>query len=305
MLDHARHNRPMRCMKLLPKDEIAGIAVLSGDSNILVLTSIGTASLYNEGDINPVSPKAGGIKAISQLKCNTVEALLAFDPNERGKIVLITDKGCQRVFNIDKLTKTNRLGKVQTIFQSFKSDVHHLVAAVKIPYRVDSITISLALSDQSIYTLEVNDFNVTDTLNAKKNIDIPSKTKVEMLVNETIEIIDHNTRAYGTIINTEDEKESSEEFDNSSEELLNEPSEETSEENEPIDEVETKIEEVKETIEEENETLEESESLIPEEVLKEEEVEEVKEEKTPKKSDKNKKKVEQISIFELFDDDDE
>ncbi|MBR0295307.1 MAG: DNA topoisomerase 4 subunit A [Bacilli bacterium] len=305
MLDHARHNRPMRCMKLLPKDEIAGIAVLSGDSNILVLTSIGTASLYNEGDINPVSPKAGGIKAISQLKCNTVEALLAFDPNERGKIVLITDKGCQRVFNIDKLTKTNRLGKVQTIFQSFKSDVHHLVAAVKIPYRVDSITISLALSDQSIYTLEVNDFNVTDTLNAKKNIDIPSKTKVEMLVNETIEIIDHNTRAYGTIINTEDEKESSEEFDNSSEDLLNEPSEETSEENEPIDEVETKIEEVKETIEEENETLEESESLIPEEVLKEEEVEEVKEEKTPKKSDKNKKKVEQISIFELFDDDDE
>ena len=305
MFDHARHNRPMRCMKLLPKDEIAGIAVLSGDSNILVLTSIGTASLYNEGDINPVSPKAGGIKAISQLKGNTVEALLAFDPNERGKIILITDKGCQRVFNIDKLTKTNRLGKVQTIFQSFKSDVHHLVAAVKIPYRVDSITISLALSDQSIYTLEVNDFNVTDTLNAKKNIDIPSKTKVEMLVNETIEIIDHNTRAYGTIINTEDEEESSEEFDNSSEDLLNEPSEETSEENEQVDEVETKIEEVKETIEEENETLEESESLIPEEVLKEEEVEEVKEEKTPKKSDKNKKKVEQISIFELFDDDDE
>ena len=318
LLDHSRHNRPMRCMRLLAKDEITGIVILSGDSDLLVMTSIGTCSLFNENDITPTSPKAGGIKAISQLKGNTVEALLAFDPNERGKIILITDKGCQRVFNIDKLMKTNRLGRVQTIFQSFKSDVHHLVAAVKIPYRVESVTVLLSLSDQSVYTLNITDFNVTDALNAKKNINIPPKTKVELICGETFEIIDHNTRAYGKPIlnNTEealDEELINESDSNVEEESLLSEVEETNEDvvvEEPIEEVtEETIEEPQEVVEEPVEEVtsnstEEVESLISEDELKEEEVVPERKPKSRKKESKDKEKVEQISIFEGFDDDD-
>ena len=325
MFDHTRRSRPSRCMKLLQNDEITSISILSGDSDLLVMTSIGTCSLFNENDIAPTSTKAGGIKAISQLKGNTVEALLAFEPNERGKIVLITNKGCQRIFNVDKLLKTNRLGRVQTIFQSFKSDVHNLVGAVKIPYRAESISIMLSLSDQSVYTLTVNDFSLTEALNAKKNIDIPAKTKVESICAENIGIIDHNTRAHGKpIINDIEADEDDDETNVEEESLIDLVNEEPVEEAAPVDEsteeesvVEEPIEEVTLEVEPEEEApIEEpatepepaseeveSESLIAEDDLPIEEEPVERKAKTRKKSDKGDKKVEQISIFEGFDDD--
>ena len=191
--DHSRHNRPVKCMKLIPSDEVVGIEILSGNSDLLVLTNEGQCSLFNESEVNPTGLKTSGVKSINGLKKQTIAALVAFEENERGKAILITDKGCQRIFSIEKINKTNRLGKIQTAFSCFKSDQHNLIGAQKIPYRVNEVVLYLMLDNHDITKLVVDDFSITDAINAKKNIDIPAKTKVVKLIQDEIEIIDKNT----------------------------------------------------------------------------------------------------------------
>ena len=271
--DVLRHSRPVKCMKLLSGDEVAAVEIFSGNSDILVLTSGGNCSLFNENDITPVGLKAGGVKSIGQLKKQHVVTMLPFLDDERGKVVLITDKGCQRIFSIEKINKTARLGKVQTAFSCFKNDPHNLIGAKKIPYRVESLSLNLYLSDESVYALEVNDFTLTEAINAKKNIKIPNKLLVRSIIDDEMEVIDKNTKVI--VIEHPEVEDESEEAE-TDDVILNDN-------NEPIEAAEESIELVAE----------------PEEEISE----------APKKTPKVEKKqedessFEQISIFEGLDDD--
>nr|MCR5505489.1 DNA topoisomerase 4 subunit A [Bacilli bacterium] len=47
-IDTNKHNRPVRCMRLLSGDEITGIQILTGNSDLLVITSNGNGTFFNE-----------------------------------------------------------------------------------------------------------------------------------------------------------------------------------------------------------------------------------------------------------------
>ena len=169
-LDLSIHRRPSRYMKILSNDKVAGITVLSGNSDILVVTNNGLCTLFNENDLTIVGPKAGGVKSVSGLKSNLVVGLLSFLEGERSKIVLLTNKGHLRVTDINKFVRTNRLGKVQTILQSFKGDPHNIVSVLKTS-KNDDLNISLYLTDHTCKQIKVDDLRNTDYQYAKKNID--------------------------------------------------------------------------------------------------------------------------------------
>ena len=169
-LDLMKHNRPVKYMKLLTNDSVVGVELLSGDSDLLVITNNGNCSLFNENELTILGNKAGGVKSISSLGSNQAAALLSFERDAKHKIILITNRGHMRITDTSKFFRTNRLGKVQTILQSFKGEPHSIIYAMKVD-KADSLELELYLNDRTLLPLEVTDFRNTEAQYAKKNID--------------------------------------------------------------------------------------------------------------------------------------
>ena len=194
MIEKGKRSRPIRNMRLLNGDEVADIQVLSGNSNLLVLTSNGNATYFNENELSVLSSKAGGVKSVAGLGKNNAVALIAFDEEEKNKVIMFTDKGHYRIFDNAHVNLTARLGKVQVVMPCFKSDVHHVVSAFKLNTKADLLKINLFLNNNEYFTFDLTDFYLTDLAKyAKKNIDIPSKTSVDSVVDTNIEIVNKNT----------------------------------------------------------------------------------------------------------------
>ncbi len=194
MIEKGKRSRPIRNMRLLNGDEVADIQVLSGNSNLLVLTSNGNVTYFNENELSVLSSKAGGVKSVAGLGKNNAVALIAFDEEEKNKVIMFTDKGHYRIFDNAHVNLTARLGKVQVVMPCFKSDVHHVVSAFKLNTKADLLKINLFLNNNEYFTFDLEDFYLTDLAKyAKKNIDIPSKTLIDSVIDTNIEIINKNT----------------------------------------------------------------------------------------------------------------
>ena len=195
-LDLSRHRRAGRYMKLLSNDVVVDIALLSGQSDIMVVTNNGQCTLFNENDMSIVSAKAGGVKSVSGLKSNQIAGLMTFEPEEKSKIVLITNKAHLRVTDLNKFVRTGRLGKVQTILQSFKGDPHNVVAAIKVG-KQEELKLRLYLNDHTNTELVVNDFRNTEAQYAKKNIPgITLKQNVAFAFDASVIVVDKNINSY-------------------------------------------------------------------------------------------------------------
>ena len=194
MIEKGKRSRPIRNMRLLNGDEVVDIQVLSGNSNLLVLTSNGNVTYFNENELTVLSSKAGGVKSVAGLGKNNAVALIAFDEEEKNKVIMFTDKGHYRIFDNAHVNLTARLGKVQVVMPCFKSDVHHVVSAFKLNTKADLLKINLFLNNNEYFTFDLQDFYLTDLAKyAKKNIDIPAKSLIDSVIDTNIEIVNKNT----------------------------------------------------------------------------------------------------------------
>jgi len=114
---------------------------------------------------------------------------------------MFTDKGHYRIFDNNHVNLTNRLGKVQPLMPCFKSDIHHVVSAFKLTTKQDLLKINLFLSDNTYFTFDLDNFYLTDLDKyAKKNIEIPAKEKIAMVLDTNIEIINKKTISHPIIV---------------------------------------------------------------------------------------------------------
>ena len=229
MIEKGKRTRPIRNMRLLNGDEVSDIQILSGNSNLLVVTSNGNVTYFNENELSVLSSKAGGVKSVAGLGKNNAVALIAFDEEEKNKVILFTDKGHYRIFDNAHVNLTARLGKVQTVMPCFKSDVHHVVSAFKLTSKVDLLKINLFMSTSEYFEFELTDFYLTDLAKyAKKNIDIPAKTLVDSVVDTNIEIINKQTVSHPITIKEKEMPilENDSEGDNEEQIVAAEPKEE-------------------------------------------------------------------------------
>ena len=196
-IESTKRSRPIKCMKLLTDDEVVGIQITTGNSDLLVITSNGMSSLFNESDLTILGNKAGGVKSISGLGKNSLVALLAFEEGEKSKFVVISDKAHERILDNNRFVRTNRLGKPQLLMPSFKGDVHKVVGAVKVKDKNETFNCNVYLSDQTIYNLVIEDLKLTDIARyAKKNMSVPARTFVENVYEDEIEHIDKQMKSY-------------------------------------------------------------------------------------------------------------
>ena len=170
-------------MKLLQDDEIADVVFTDGNSDIMLFTSDGNSSFYNENELPNSGMRSGGVKAISKLGSATIVNALAYPKdNSYGKVGLITDHGAIRIYDPSKTNFVTRLGKTSQVFKSFKSEEHKLVYAFKVNTSIESNIIRFLTNLKEIKEVNVNDYHLTpmdyychDSINlGKKNIlDIP------------------------------------------------------------------------------------------------------------------------------------
>ena len=218
MIEKGKRSRPIRNMRLLNGDEVADIQVLSGNSNLLVLTSNGNATYFNENELSVLSSKAGGVKSVAGLGKNNAVALIAFDEEEKNKVILFTDKGHYRILDNAHVNLTARLGKVQNIMPCFKSDIHHVVIAFKLNTKADLLKINLFLSTNEYFAFDLTEFYLSDLAKyAKKNIEIPAKTEIDSVMDTNIEIINNKTVSHPITIKEKEPQPVNEGEDNNEE----------------------------------------------------------------------------------------
>ncbi len=193
-----RYSKPIGCVKLFRDDQVADVVLTTGNSDLIVLTSQGNASFFNENDVTLTGIKTTGVKAISSMdEDEHAVSLLAFDPSERGKVMMITDVGCLRLFDSGYLVRTPRLGKVQYVYKSFKSDRHDLVYSTKLDKKVESLTLHFLKNDMTPGSVTVDDFHPTPVDKyAKKNIPLPAGHTILQVYGSEMVHVDPDTPSF-------------------------------------------------------------------------------------------------------------
>lgn len=154
-----RYSKPVSCMRLLKDDRLVDVAVTSGNSDLLVLTREGNATLFNENELAPLGVKTGGVKAISSTKNAHMSNLFAYSSNNKlTKIVLLSKEGALRAFDFNSLNVTARLGRIQSIFKCFVSNPHNLVYALRVVKSPEAFVLTAVLDDKTIIEIPVDDF---------------------------------------------------------------------------------------------------------------------------------------------------
>jgi topoisomerase IV subunit A len=189
-----RYSKPLTCMRLLGDDTVVDVDISNGQGQLLIATLEGNVTYFSEKEVNPVGIKAGGVKAISALLGkDRLAKLLVYQPEERGKIVMFTRQGNFRIFDSSYVTLTSRLGKIQYVFQSFKSDPHQLVYWRKLNKQEEFLKITVLLSNKELINLETNDYAPTPIDKyAKKNLSMPKGTDVVGVYHDHIYRIDQH-----------------------------------------------------------------------------------------------------------------
>ena len=189
-----RYSKPLTCMRLLGDDTVVDVDISNGQGQLLIATLEGNVTYFSEKEVNPVGVKAGGVKAIaSLLGKDRLAKLLVYQPEERGKIVMFTRQGNFRIFDISYVTLTNRLGRIQYVFQSFKSEPHQLVYWRKLNKQEEFLKITVLLSNKELVNLETNDYAPTPIDKyAKKNLSMPKDTDVVGVYHDHLYRIDQS-----------------------------------------------------------------------------------------------------------------
>ena len=185
-----RYSKPLACMKLLSDDTLADVTFTTGNSNLAIFLNDGNAIMFNENDLPMAGMRSGGVKSVSKMNGATVTSVLAYEQEESGKVVLVTDKACVRIFDIGKLDCSSRLGKTSVIFRSFKSDEHNLVLAKKVVPNVEKMHLRFLNNLKEISEFDVDDFHLTPMDRyAKQTVDMAKRIRLEIPFLESNDLI--------------------------------------------------------------------------------------------------------------------
>ena len=126
--------RPLRACKLLSgDDQVVGVEMTGGNSDIMVVDNIGRASRFNESEVEVVSPTAVGVKAISSSIDNApLISLVTFSSKEASLLLAVSNRRAARLINSSRIPTTNRLGPKSNLVRIFKKNPMTLISVSKV-----------------------------------------------------------------------------------------------------------------------------------------------------------------------------
>ncbi len=193
-----RYSKPLTCIKLLGDDEVADVSFTTGDSNLMLFSSDGNAVMYNENELPTAGMRSGGVKGFAKLGTAKVISLLSFEKDKlEGKAILLTDKGCVRIYDVRKTELTSRLGKSSVVFKSFKSDEHKLVYVKMVDSKDEVTNIRILNNLKEVVEVKVDDYHLTPMdYYAHQTIEMSAKNRLEIPFIEGNDYIKKDTISY-------------------------------------------------------------------------------------------------------------
>ena len=172
-----RYSKPIVCMKLLQDDEIVDAVFTTGNANLVLFSGNGNAVMYNENELPNAGLRSGGVKGFAKLGTSYIAGILAYNEGENiGKALLITDKACTRIYDVEKTALVTRLGKASCVFKTFKTDEHNLVYVKKLDTSLEKNVIRMLNNLKEIDEIVIDDYHLTPMDKyAKQNLEQFSK----------------------------------------------------------------------------------------------------------------------------------
>lgn len=204
-----------KCFNLSNNDELVGVGLTLGNSDILVTNSLGQASLFNEQDINLVSLKAGGIKSMTGLNEDIyISSLLTFSDKENCKLGIITSQQGARLVDYTNITKTSRMGPKTALYKSFKSEPQICLNIFKFARKQEKMWVNVILSNRirDIVKLEqTKTFPLEAYL--KRNLELASNDPIVDTCIETVPVLNEDSKIFIVKKIEKEEKPSSDEYE--------------------------------------------------------------------------------------------
>ena len=196
-----RFNRPIRIMRLLRDDEVADVALTSGNSSLVLVSEIGQCARYNESQVPLNAGVTSGVKAAS-FKGSKAVSLLAFSPEASNeKFFVVTDLGNVRVVSLSNIAEGERLSKATLLYKCFKSEPHLVVFSDKVSDKALPFTLNVNLSDGNRFDLNLTSWNLTPMdKNAKREDSFPKKLSVLSVNRRAKDYIDETIVSYAPAI---------------------------------------------------------------------------------------------------------
>ena len=198
-----RFNRPIKAMKLLSDDEVVGVELTTGNSDIIVFSDSGLAVRYNENLIALSSTTSAGIKA-GNFHGAAMAGLVSFAPEEKGKVLMITSLGHLRVLASTNVDVTERMSKTSVIFRTFKSEPHTLIFVGKVGDKQAPLTYLTCLTNGTTKEVTFEDFNLTPMERyAKKEDKWPKKDIIATVFRADSDFIDNSIESFAPPVSEE------------------------------------------------------------------------------------------------------
>ena len=105
-------------------DELLGVALSTGDRDIILATHDGMAVHFNEKGVRPMGRPARGVRAMSLAPGDTVVAMDVVD--DRREVLIVTSQAFGKRTDIDQYRHTSRGGKGVKAFAKEK-EIGHVV----------------------------------------------------------------------------------------------------------------------------------------------------------------------------------
>lgn len=190
----SRIARTSKCFNLSRDDELVKVDITKGNCNVLVVNSLGECSLYDENEINLVSLKAGGVKAMKKGNDDSyIVDMLIFDQKETAKLAILTQEQGARIVDYSWIEIKSRAGGKDYLYRSFKSNPNTCLFVNKYSRKADTMKVSVILKNRIREVVDFKDEEVKTLALAsylKSNLKLSSDEKIVDYCREYVPCVD-------------------------------------------------------------------------------------------------------------------
>lgn len=174
--------KPLRAIKMADQDDaVVGVSITGGNSDVLVVDSLGRCSRYNEGEIPLVSTSALGVKAIaSGVDHAPLVSLESFSSKEASLLLVLSSKRAARIVSSTKIECTNRLGPKTPLVRVLKKNAYYIIAVEKVEKIKGQKTYAGATTAASSIAIDLSALDPVE-LNAEMRENIPGLDGQELI----------------------------------------------------------------------------------------------------------------------------
>lgn len=176
-------SRPNRLMGLTKEDALVGVAVTSGDGDVVVIAQDGNLNRFNENEVPVVSLQASGVKAMNQpSKPVDMGELLIIPKNGDGKVLFVLEHKKATALSSYDFPRSGRLGAKTQAVRIPKSSYSKIVGVTMLKKEGPKyLPVLLSVTDGS-FALDVSGLANSEIGVLVRNENVPVKGRNTLIL---------------------------------------------------------------------------------------------------------------------------